>query len=130
MKPVKIAHQKPLDDLVLRVCHLELSERMTFADFKEGIRLMLKNLDEVLQALACFAPPNRRIERAVDLLKLKAVRLRSFCSEMPEADNGSEQWRQIARDIIVNYEQFRIEAGMLYELVVPGAGFRVLRSAL
>jgi hypothetical protein len=83
-----------------------------------------------LQALACFAPPNRRIERAADLLKLKAARLLKFCSEMPEAENGSQEWRRIARGIIVNYEQFRIEAGMLYQLVVPGATFSVLRAAL
>ncbi len=80
--------------------------------------------------MPAFAPPNRRIERAADLLKLKAARLLKLCSEMPEAENGSEEWRRIAREIIVNYEQFRIEAGMLYQLVVPGATFSVLRAAL
>jgi len=49
---------------------------------------------------------------------------------MPEVENGSQEWRRITRAIIVNYEQFRIEAGMLYELVVPGATFSVLRAAL
>jgi hypothetical protein len=49
---------------------------------------------------------------------------------MPEAENGSQEWRRIARDIIVNYEMFRIEAGMLYELIVPGSSFSVLRAAL
>ena len=130
MKPQKIARQTPLRDLIIRVYHLELSECQTFDDYKEVIRLMVKNLEEVLQALACYAPPNRRIERAADLLKLKAARLLKFCSEMPEAQNGSEEWRPIARSIIVNYEQFRIEAGMLYQLVVPGASFSVLRAAL
>ena len=130
MKLRKVASQKPLDDLVLKVYHLELSECRTFAEFKEGIRLMLNNLEAVLQSLACFAPPTRRIERAADLLKLKAMRLRTFCSEVPERDDGSQQWRQIARNIMVNYEQFRIEAGMLYELAVPGSSFSVLRAAL
>jgi hypothetical protein len=130
MKPQKVARQRPLRDLILKVYHLELSECTTFDDSKEAIRLMLKNLEEVLQALACFAPPDRRIERAADLLKLKATRLLKLCSEMPEAENGSQEWRQIARNIIVNYEMFRIEAGMLYELVVPGATFSVLRAAL
>ncbi len=130
MKLRKVAKQTPLRDLILRVHHLELAECNTFDDSKEVTRLMAKNLEEVLQALACFAPPNRRIERAADLLKLKAVRLLKFCSEMPEAENGSEEWRRIARNIIANYEQFRIEAGMLYQLVVPGATFSVLRAAL
>lgn len=130
MKPQKIAKQTPLRDLILKVYHLELSECQTFDDYKEVIRLMVKNLEEVLQALACYAPPTRRIERAADLLKLKAVRLLQFCSEMPEAENGSEGWRHIARSIIVNYEQFRIEAGMLYQLIVPGSSFSVLRAAL
>ena len=130
MKPQKIARQTPLRDLILKVHHMELAECNTFDDSKEVIRLMVKNIEEVLQALACFAPPNRRIERAADLLKLKATRLLNFCSEMPEAENGSQEWRRIAREIIVNYEQFRIEAGMLYELVVPGSSFSVLRAAL
>jgi hypothetical protein len=130
MKLQKIARQTPLRDLVLKVYHLELSECQTFDDYKEAIRLMVNNLEEVLQALACLAPPNRRTERAADLLKLKAARLLKFCSEMPEAENGSEEWRHIARNIVVNYEQFRIEAGMLYELLVPGSSFSVLRAAL
>ncbi len=130
MKPVNIAQESPLDDLVRKVYHLELAECKTFAEFKEGIRLMLANIDAVLQALACYVPPNRRIQRAADLLKLKAVRLRGFCLEAPEFDNGSQEWRHAARNIIVNYEQFRIEAGMLYQLVVPGSSFSVLRAAL
>ena len=129
MKPQKIAEQTPLRDLILKVYHLELSECTTFDDSKEAIQVIVKNLEEVLQALACFAPPDRRIERAADLLKLKATRLLKSCSEMPETENGQE-WRQIARHIIVNYEMFRIEAGMLYELVVPGTTFSVLRAAL
>ena len=130
MKLRKVAKQTPLRDLVLKVYHLELSECQTFDDYKEAIRLMVNNLEEVLQALACLAPPNRRSERAADLLKLKAARLLKLCSEMPEAENGSEEWRHIARNIVVNYEQFRIEAGMLYEMFVPGSSFSVLRAAL
>lgn len=130
MKLRKVAKQTPLRDLILKVHHLELSECKTFADSKEVIRLMIQNVEEVLQALACLAPANRRIERAADLLKLKAARLLKLCSEMPEEENGSEEWRHIARNIIVNYEQFRIDAGMLYQLVVPGSSFSVLRAAL
>jgi len=130
MTPPKVARQRPLRDLILKVYHLELSDCTTFDDSKEAIRLMVKNLEEVLQALACFAPPDRRIERAADLLKLKATRLLKSCSQMPESENGSQEWRHIARNIIVNYQQFRIEAGMLYELIVPGSSFSVLRAAL
>jgi len=130
MKAQKIARQTPLRDLILKVHHLELSECNTFDDAKEVIRMMVKNVEAVLQALACLAPPNRRIERAADLLKLKGARLLKLCSEMPEVENGSQEWRHITRAIIVNYEQFRIEAGILYELVVPGATFSVLRAAL
>ena len=71
MKPQKIATQTPLRDLVLKVHHLELAECNTFDDSQKVIRLMVENIEAVLQALACFAPPNRRIERAADLLKLK-----------------------------------------------------------
>lgn len=130
MRLRKVARQMPLRDLILKVHHLELSECNTFDDSKEVVRLIVENVEAVLQALACFAPPNRRIERAADLLKLKGVRLLKLCSEMPEVENGSQEWRRIVRAIIVNYEQFRIEAGMLYELVVPGATFSVLRAAL
>lgn len=130
MKLRKVARQTPLRDLVLKVHHLELAECETFEDSKEAIRLIVENVEAVLQALACFAPPNRRIERAANLLKLKGARLLKLCSEMPEEENGSQEWRRIARAIIVNYEQFRIEAGMLYQLAVPGATFSVLRAAL
>ena len=130
MRLRKVARQTPLRDLILKVHHLELSECNTFDDSKEVVRLIVENVEAVLQALACFAPPNRRIERAADLLKLKGVRLLKLCSEMPEVENGSQEWQRIVRAIIVNYEQFRIEAGMLYELVVPGATFSVLRAAL
>ena len=130
MRLRKVARQMPLRDLILKVHHLELSECNTFDDSKEVVRLIVENVEAVLQALACFAPPNRRIERAADLLKLKGVRLLKLCSEMPEVENGSQEWQRIVRAIIVNYEQFRIEAGMLYELVVPGATFSVLRAAL
>jgi hypothetical protein len=36
----------------------------------------------------------------------------------------------VAENIMVNYEQFRIEAGLLYRLAVPGSSFGVLRAAL
>jgi hypothetical protein len=120
----------PLDDLVVRVYHLELSECRDWVEFKEGIRLMLRNLDEVLEALACYRPAERRVSRAVDRVKLKAVHLKEFCSEVPESYDDPERWREVAPQIIATYEQFRIEAGLLYQLAVPGSSFGVLRAAL
>ena len=57
MKPQKIARQTPLRDLILKVHHLELSECNTFDDSKEAIRLMVKNVEDVLQALPALRLP-------------------------------------------------------------------------
>jgi hypothetical protein len=130
MSILKVARDMPLDDLVVRVYHLELSECRDEAEFKEGVRLMLRNLDEVLEALGCYVPKDRRIGRAADRVKLKAIRLRDLCTAIPESFDHPEKWRDVAINIIANYEQFRIDAGLLYQLAVPGSSFGVLRAAL
>lgn len=121
---------KPLEDLVVRVCHMELTECRDEAEFREGVQIVLSNLDEVLDALCFYRPPERRIERAVDRVKLKAAHMRNICTSVPESFDHPEGWRPAAEQIMVNYEQFRIEAGLMYRLAVPGSGFGVLRSAL
>jgi hypothetical protein len=47
----------PLDDLVVRVYHLELKECRDEAEFKEGVRLILRNLDEVMETLCGYRAP-------------------------------------------------------------------------
>jgi hypothetical protein len=120
----------PLEDLVVRVCHMELNECRDEAEFREGVQLVLRNLDEVLDALCFYRPPERRIQRAVDRVKLKAAHMRNLCTAVPESFDNPEGWRPMAENIMVNYEQFRIEAGLLYRLAVPGSSFGVLRAAL
>jgi uncharacterized UPF0160 family protein len=131
MTTLKIARREmPLDDLVVRVYHLELKECRDEAEFREGMRLVLRNLDEVTEALCSYRPAERRIHRAVDRVKMRAASLRNLCAAIPEAFDHSEQWREAAILIVANYEQFRIEAGLLYQLAVPGSSFAVLRAAL
>ncbi|HZD95483.1 MAG TPA: hypothetical protein VE133_14570 [Candidatus Sulfotelmatobacter sp.] len=131
MTPVTIARRDmPLDDLVARVYHLELSECRDLLEFKEGIRLLLRNVDEVLDTLCCYRPEERRVRRAVERVKQRAVTLRNLCSAIPETFDGPEGWRRAADYILANYEQFRVEAGLLYQIAVPGASFGVLRAAL
>jgi len=120
----------PLDDLVVRVYHLELKESHNEAEFRDGVRLVLRNLDEVLDALCGYQPAERRISRAADRVKMKAASLRKLCAAIPDSFDDPEGWREVAIHIIANYEQFRIEAGLLYQLAVPGSGFGVLRAAL
>jgi len=131
MTPLNIASSEmPLEDLVVRLCHVELTECRNEAEFREGVQLVLRNLDEVLEVLCCYRPPERRIERAVDRVKLKASHMRNICAAIPESFDHPEGWRPAAEHIMINYEQFRIEAGLMYRLAVPGSGFGVLRSAL
>jgi hypothetical protein len=122
--------EMPLDDLVVRVYHLELKECRDEAEFRDAVQLVLRNLDEVLDALSSYRPSDRRIFRAVDRLKLKVVHLRNLCTAVPESFDDPERWRQAAIHVAANYEQFRIEAGLLYQLAVPGSSFGVLRAAL
>jgi hypothetical protein len=120
----------PLEDLVVRVDHMELTECRDEAEFRECVQLVLRNLDEVLDALCFYRPPDRRIERAVDRVKLKASHMRNICAAIPESFDHPEGWRPMAEHIMINYEQFRIEAGLMYRLAVPGSSFGVLRAAL
>src|SRR6476620_4777882 len=122
--------ERPLEDLVFRVCYMELTECRDEAEFREGVQLVLRNLDEVLGALCFYRPTDRKIERAVDRVKLKATHMRNLCAAVPESFDNPEGWRSVAENIMVNYEQFRIEAGLLYRLAVPGSSFGVLRAAL
>jgi hypothetical protein len=131
MTALNIARREmPLEDLVVWVYHMELNECRDEAEFREGVQLVLRNLDEVLDALCFYRPPDRKIERAVDRVKLKAAHMRNLCTAVPESFDNPEGWRPVAENIMVNYEQFRIEAGLLYRLAVPGSSFGVLRAAL
>jgi hypothetical protein len=131
MTALTIARREmPLDDLVVRVYHLELKESRNGEEFKEGVRLVVRNIDEVVDALGGYRPVDRRTCRAADRVKMRAAALRNLCAAIPETFDGPEQWRDVAVQIIANYEQFRIEAGLLYQLAVPGSSFAVLRAAL
>jgi len=122
--------ERPFEDLLFRVCYMELTECRDEGEFREGVQLVLRNLDEVLDALCFYRPTERRIERAADRVKLKATHMRNLCTAVPESFDNPEGWRPVAESMMVNYEQFRIEAGRLYRLAVPGSSFGVLRSAL
>jgi hypothetical protein len=63
-------------------------------------------------------------------VKVKAAHMRNLCTAIPESFDNPEGWRSAAENIMVNYEQFRIEAGLMYRLAVPGSSFGVLRAAL
>jgi hypothetical protein len=130
MTSARAALQGPLDDLVLKVCHLELSDCTDLSEFKEGIEVMIGNLEATLAALACYNPPNRRIRRAAENVKMRAVVLLKLCRDIPKSFDDPEKWRGAAGRMIVTYEHFRIEAGHLYQLAVPGSSFGVLRAAL
>jgi hypothetical protein len=130
MTPLTIARDMPLNDLVVRVYHLELLECRDNSEFQEAIRLMQHNLSEVMSALGLDLSEDKGIRRAIDLMKIKATRLRELCAAVPETFDDPEGWRPIAEHIMVNYEQFRIEAGLLYRRAVPGSSFGVLRAAL
>jgi hypothetical protein len=130
MTPLTIARDIPLDDLVVRVYHLELLECRDNSEFQEAIGLLQHNLNEVMSALGADLSENRRICRAIDRMKIKTTALRALCAAVPETFDDPEGWRPVAENIMVNYEQFRIEAGLLYRIAVPGTSFGVLRAAL
>lgn len=122
--------RSPFDDLVAQVCHLELSGYEEPEEFREIVKLMEHNLEATLTALARYVPPNSRIRRASQMVKLRAVRLLEHCREIAQCSDDSEKWRESVNVIIATYEVFRIEAGHLYQLAVPKSGFAVLRAAL
>lgn len=131
MTSLKTVRSKPLVDLVLKVRHIELlAESKCLGDFLEGIRFMTQNLDETLAALGGYLPVDPAERRMAEKVKLNAMRLLQLCRAIPEVFDDSDQWRQMAVHIAANYEQFRIDAGHLYQLAVPRSGFGVLRSAL
>ena len=43
MTAFKVASENPLDDLVVRVYHLDISDCESFSEFKEIVQLMLAN---------------------------------------------------------------------------------------
>ena len=124
------AGKGPFDHLVLEVCHLNLSECTNIDEFKDAIRLMERNLQATLAALACYKPPNTAVLRAAKNVKVKAVYLLDLCRVIPKSFDDSENWRETALLVIANYEQFRISAGHLYRLAVPRSSFEVLKAAL
>jgi hypothetical protein len=126
----KAAHRDPLDALVLKVWHVELSACEDYAEFREGVRRMTENLELTLAALARLDLSNAHIRRAADQVKLSALRLLNLCRAVPKALHGPEDWRHRMTTIMATYEQFRNEAGRLYRLAVPAAEFNVLRLAL
>jgi hypothetical protein len=126
----KPARRSPLDDLILKVCHIELMECSELHEFREGIRVTVRNLEETLSALALYRPPNGRIRRAMERVKMIALHLLELCRAVPDGFDDPNKWRDYAMQIAANYEQFRIEAGHLYHLTAPGSSFDVLRSAL
>jgi hypothetical protein len=130
MTPLTIARDMPLDDLVVRVYHLELLECQDNAEFQEALHLMQHNVNEVLAALGGDISEDKRIRRVVNRVKAHAARVKKLCAAVPESFDDPHGWRPVAEHIMINYEQLRIEAGLLYRLAVPGSSFGVLRSAL
>ena len=91
MTAMEIARREmPLDDLVVRVYHLELKESRDGEEFKEGVRLALRNLDEVVDTLCGYRPVDRRTSRAADRVKMRAASLRNLCAAIPETLLESE----------------------------------------
>jgi hypothetical protein len=124
------AHRDPLDALVQKVWHVELSGCEDYAGFREGVRHMTDNLELTLLALARLDLSNAQVRRAADQVKLSALRLLDLCRKLPEAVQGPEDWRHRMTTIMATYEQFRNQAGRLYRLAVPAAAFNLLWWAL
>lgn len=131
-----------LDDLVCRVYHVNLQQCSDFAEFRDRLNFMVLNLQEISSSLGGPGPqaasraPSRllsddpRIRRAAESLRVKANRLLALCGDVPESFADQDAWRIVARNLAVNYEVLRFEAGHLYRLVIPESPFGVLRSAL
>lgn len=126
----KPAGARILDDLVLRVTYVGLKARQHEYDFRQALRVMIGNLEEVLSCLAVFEPGLPQGRRAAESVKLKAVRLLDLCHAVPERFDDPNAWREAAQSILANYDQFRADAGRLYVIEVPGSGFNVLGAAL
>jgi hypothetical protein len=126
----RAAHRDPLDALVLEVWHVELSACQDYVEFREGVRRMTHNLELTLATVAALEFSDVHTRRAIDHVKLSALRLLNLCREVPDAIHGPEDWRHRMTTIMATYEQFRNDAGHLYRLAVPAAAFNVLRLAL
>ena len=85
MTPLTIARDMPLDDLVVRVYHLELLECEDNSEFQDALRLMVHNLNEVMAALGGDISEERRIRRDINRVKTKATRLKELCAAVPES---------------------------------------------
>jgi len=96
MTPLVIARDMPLDDLVVRVYHLELLECRDHSEFQEAIGLLQHNLNEVMSALGADLSENRRICRAIDRMKIKATALRELCAAVPATFDTPNGWRSAA----------------------------------
>jgi hypothetical protein len=91
---------------------------------------MMCNMEATLSTLAHYDPEDARVRRASNNVKAAALRLLHMCRAIPERFDQPDRWREAAIHIAANYEQFRIEAGHLYQAAVPGSRFPILRSAL
>jgi hypothetical protein len=126
----KSALQNPLDELVLKVYCVELAECRSFEEFKQALLIVMLNLEATLTTLSQYDPDDARVRRAANNVKKLALALMKLGREIPDSFDPPERWREAAIHIAANYEQFRIEAGHLYQAAVPGSRFPILRSAL
>jgi hypothetical protein len=126
----KSALQKPLDELILKVHHVELAECRDFEEFKQALRIVIGNMEATLDTLANYDPGDARVRRAANNVKKLALAVMKLGREIPDSFDPPGRWREAAIHIAANYEQFRIEAGHLYQAAVPGSRFPILRSAL
>jgi hypothetical protein len=128
--PNKPAGARILDDLVLKVSCVAMGLCQNEAEFREALRVLVNNLQEVMGCLSAFQPGLPQGRRAAESMKLKAVRLLELCHAVPESFDDPNAWREAAARIKANYDQFRADAGRLYLMEVPGSGFDVLGAAL
>lgn len=128
--PRKRAGARMLDDLVLKVTYVGLKVCQNEADFREALRVLIGNLEEVMGCLAAFQAGLPQGRRLVESMKLKAIRLLDLCHAVPESFDDPNAWREAADRIKANYDQFRSDAGRLYSVEVAGSGFDVLSAAL
>jgi hypothetical protein len=121
---------RQMNDLVRKVYSVDLWDCQSHEEFKKGLVRIVHNLDLLLETFSEWHPRDPRERRALEDVKLKATRLLRLCREAPSEFEHPEDWRQAARQIIASYEVLRDDAGRLYELMVPGSTYGVLRTAL
>lgn len=128
MASKKVARK--LDRLVLAVHQVELLNCQDDDEFRRGLVHMKRNLRALLTTFASIQPTDPRALRALEQVTFRASRLLRLCRSVPKKYEHPEQWRAAATSIVATYEMLRVEAGHLYELLVPCSPFGVLRSAL